>query len=110
MGRAMVTPLRIVLVSVALLLLAGVLLVVINFNETGTPTNARCSDRATRQAVLERSTGRTDGRVEIYGSDGERLYQYDLETPAGDRPTLETCTPLSRRQFRRELRYRRLLN
>ncbi len=101
---------RIALMLGALVLLTGGILVAINFNRASTPTYARCVDPTTRQRALVRSTGREDGRVEMYGSDGELLYQYDLGTPVGDRPTLETCTPLSRRQFQRELRYRRLLD
>ncbi len=47
----------------------------------------------------------------VYGDDGEVLAAYDSAGVSfGPFPQLESCASLTQRQFRRELRYRRLLS
>lgn len=47
----------------------------------------------------------------VYGDHGEVLAAYDSAgVSLGPYPQLESCASLTKRQFRRELRYRRLLD
>lgn len=61
---------------------------------------ARCKEDVSGQLALV-----------VFGNDGEVLAAYDsMGVSLGQHTQLELCASLTKRQFRRELRYRRLLD